>query len=172
MKFLPKCAIFIGGIFFILGMFPGVHAKISETFYEDNFDPSFFRDVAVGKTPHPYVEALKALKEEKMITGNPDGTFAPDKWISRSEFVTMVTASLKVNPSTLTGSNCFKDVASEWFAKFACSAKQKGFVSENPDGTFRPGNPVNLAEASAIFIKAYEFSPKKLAMNELWYKPS
>lgn len=118
---------------------------------------------------HPYAKTIDSLKQKGFVAGYPDGTFSPDTTVSRAEFITMIMASTSEN---LTGENCFKDVKNEWFAKFVCSAKNKGFISGYSDGTFGPANNINFAEASAVLAKAYKLNPAKPAKGEAWYKPA
>lgn len=126
----------------------------------------YFKDVPDN---HPFAETINDLKMKGLVKGYPDETFAPDSTISRAEFITMVMASISKNPQ---GANCFKDVKNEWFARFICAAKTKNLVRGYPDGTFKPGNNINFAEASAILAQANRLKPKKPAAGEVWYKPA
>lgn len=118
---------------------------------------------------HPFAQTIEVLKQKGFVKGYPDGTFSPDTTVSRAEFITIIMASTGEN---LSGENCFKDIGSEWFAKFVCSAKKKGFINGYSDGTFKPANNINLAEASAVLAKAYKLNPLKPAKGEPWYKPA
>lgn len=118
---------------------------------------------------HPFAASIGQLKNKGLVKGYADGTFAPDTSVSRAEFITMVMASINKNPQ---GKNCFKDVKDEWFAKFVCAARAKGFVKGYADGTFKPANNINFAEASAIIAQANSFKPAKAKTGEKWYKPA
>jgi hypothetical protein len=49
---------------------------------------------------------------------------------------------------------CFPDVPmGEWFAKYVCLAKMLGIIGGYPDGTFKPADNVNLAEALKIIFE-------------------
>ncbi|MEK7172185.1 MAG: beta-propeller domain-containing protein, partial [Patescibacteria group bacterium] len=147
-------AVIINGLFFVpVGLF----AKETAPAFPD-----------VPKE-HPFAQTIETLKQKGFIKGYPDGTFSPDTTVSRAEFITIIMASTGEN---LSGANCFKDVKDEWFAKFVCAAKKKGFISGYKDGNFKPANNINLAEASAVLAKAYKLSPSKLAKGEPWYKPA
>ncbi len=117
---------------------------------------------------HPFGATIEYLKNNGMVKGYPDGTFAPESSISRAEFITIVVASIDKNP---TGENCFKDVQKQWFARFVCSAKNKGLISGYADGNFKPQNNINFAEASAVLARAYNLKPATPANGEPWYKP-
>lgn len=46
-------------------------------------------------------------------------------------------------------------VASDWYAKYVCFAKDKGIIGGYPDGTFKPAQNVNVAEALKIVLETY-----------------
>lgn len=118
---------------------------------------------------HPFYDTVLKADEQDFMEGYPDGSFKPDNSISRAEFITMVVASLTANPQ---GSDCFKDVKREWYARRVCEARRRGLVSGYVDGTFKPANNINFAEASAILAKAYRLNPLRLKAGEPWYKPA
>ncbi|PIQ77653.1 hypothetical protein COV82_03160 [Candidatus Peregrinibacteria bacterium CG11_big_fil_rev_8_21_14_0_20_46_8] len=119
-------------------------------------------------TNHPFVSSIGDLKERAFVAGHPNGTFTPDRTIPRAEFITMVIASIEDNPE---GANCFEDVQEQWYARFICSAKELGLVAGHPDGTFRPGNNISLAEASAILTRAYKLKKTAAGARDPWYRP-
>lgn len=125
-----------------------------------------FKDVP---SDHPFAETISSLKAKSFVNGYGDGTFGPDFSVSRAEFITMIAAATKMKTF---GANCFKDVKNEWFAKFVCGAKSKGLIKGYGDGTFKPANNINFAEASAVIAKAYSLNPFKAAGAEPWYKPA
>ncbi|MFA6521423.1 MAG: beta-propeller domain-containing protein [Candidatus Gracilibacteria bacterium] len=125
-----------------------------------------FNDVSAE---HPFIKGITYLKGKGLVKGYGDGTFQPDSSVSRAEFITMVMASVNTNPQ---GSNCFKDVKDEWFAKFVCQAKTQKLISGYNDGTFKPNNNINFAEASVILAKANKLSLEALKAGEPWYKPA
>lgn len=129
-------------------------------------DMSAFTDVPSN---HPFVKTINILKERGLVKGYPNGTFAPDNSVNRAEFITMVIAGIDSNPK---GSNCFKDVKDEWFAKYVCSAKTKGLVSGYANKTFNPSGNISFAEAGVILANAYKLQAKKAASGEVWYKPA
>jgi uncharacterized protein YkwD len=55
-----------------------------------------------------------------------------------------------------------------WFAPYVCAAKKYGILSGYPDGTFRPGNPINFAEVAKIVVTAFEYNTSP---GTPWYVP-
>lgn len=66
------------------------------------------------------------------------GAIAPDLFEIKSE-----KNSKKTEDENLY-ENCFEDVEDEWFAPYVCYAKEKGWVTGYPDGTFKPENNVKF----------------------------
>lgn len=52
-----------------------------------------------------------------------------------------------------------------------CAAMRDGYVSGYRDATFRPDQPINVAEASKILAKAFGLSSDNADAKVLWYAP-
>jgi len=125
---------------------------------------------------HTHYEAILFLQANRIVEGYPDGTFRPDSTINRAEFTKILVESISV-PNVIetclqNNPSLFKDVnAQEWFSKYVCTAKKFGMIYGNPDGTFRPANPLNFAEAATLIARNYG------VVNEIpkpvteWYRP-
>ncbi|MFA6305160.1 MAG: beta-propeller domain-containing protein [Candidatus Gracilibacteria bacterium] len=130
-------------------------------------------------------KAVYFLANEGVVKGYSDGTFGLDKEINRAEFLKIVMEAkdkivkeevsgdgAKVSDSDVTaweGSNCYKDVKNEWFAPYICSATLAGWVSGYSDGTFRPADTINFAEASKIISNILELSVST-GSSKNWYE--
>ncbi len=119
-------------------------------------------------TNHPNHTAITYLKDQQIIDGNPDGTFKPQNTLNRAELtkIAVLSADLPLEEPN----NCFPDVPdTEWFAPFVCTAKANGIVAGYPDGTFRPSNPINRAEAFKIISESqntpYQNASPQTAQN-------
>ena len=114
----------------------------------------------------PYSDAIDFLEEKGTIEGYTDGSYRPYEPINRAEFTKIVMESIGPNNG---GRDCFHDIGTEWFAKYVCDAKNKGVVSGHPDGYFRPGENINLAEALKIVLEAYDIQPLE-NLHARWYE--
>ncbi|PIR53183.1 hypothetical protein COU76_02400 [Candidatus Peregrinibacteria bacterium CG10_big_fil_rev_8_21_14_0_10_49_10] len=114
-------------------------------------------------------EAVEFLVKRGVLQGYPDGTFKPDQVINRAEFLKIVFQGRSgVEP---VGRRCFSDVNPDaWFAPYVCAAKRRGIVDGYPDGTFRPGQTVNTAEALKMALNAYQWSVTE-GKGEKWHQP-
>jgi uncharacterized protein YkwD len=130
---------------------------------------SLFADVPVGA---PYHDAIDSLQSQGVIKGYDDGLFHPERTVLRAELVTMLGKTLfssSVLGNCPVASPLFSDVrSSDWFFPAVCIGKQNHMLDGYPDGSFRPGNPVTVAEA-AKFIAS--FFHMELPTGTPWYKP-
>ncbi|MEK9160211.1 MAG: S-layer homology domain-containing protein [Patescibacteria group bacterium] len=124
---------------------------------------SSFSDVS----GHNNKEAIDYLYDLGVVEGYNDGTYRPNNTINRAEFVKILTEI--EYPNEATGDGCFSDMSSEWYVKYVCYAERHGIVDGYSDGTFRPGNQINLAEALKIVLETYEFDICTTCY-EIWYE--
>lgn len=89
-----------------------------------------------------------------IIKGYPDGTFGPDRPVTRAELVTMVVRTLNLSPE---GTPPFRDSLAHWAERYIAAAAKAGIIAGYPDGTFRPNAPVTRAEAAKIVGLAFGF---------------
>jgi len=95
-------------------------------------------------------DSLDYMYKQHVIDGYPDGTFRPLDNINRAELVKLLMSGANIAPD-LTLRNCFWDVGiADWYVGWVCTAKEKGWIEGYPDGSFKPDNPVNKAEAAKI----------------------
>jgi len=105
---------------------------------------------------HPNSDAILYLEDVDVIDGYPDGSFKPNGSINRAELMKMVVEMMVGDPVGLGDyGNCFPDVLDDWYAPHVCYAYEQGWVDGYPDGTFKPGNNTNRAEAIKIILNAY-----------------
>ena len=110
-----------------------------------------FTDVSAGTQ---YRESISEMKDRGVIEGYADGKFRPLNTINRAEFLKIVLEG-RQNDADYSGGNCFPDVRSEWFAPYVCTAKSEGIIGGYPDGTFKPEQNINFAEAGKIFALSF-----------------
>ncbi len=117
-----------------------------------------------------YRDSVSALHERGVITGYGDGTFKPGNAINRAEFLKIVFTARGGEP-TVAGS-CFSDVPEDaWYAPFVCAAARRNIVNGYPDGSFHPDQPVNVAEALKMLVRAYERETAEEPAGDKWYEP-
>lgn len=106
-----------------------------------------FDDVFTWQWHAGYIERGEQLG---WATGYDDNTFHPDTPITRIDLAVFATMAMGFEPIDAEESS-FSDVSPEaWYHPWLESAKANGVIQGYPDGTFRPDNPVNRAEAATI----------------------
>lgn len=91
--------------------------------------------------------------EKGYISGYEDGTFKPDKTVSRAEFSKMINNAIKLT-AVGTAKADFTDVASkDWFFNEVKKAENAGYITGYEDGSFRPSNSVTRQEAAVILSR-------------------
>ncbi len=118
--------------------------------------------------------SINLLAEQGVVEGYADGTFRPDARINRAEFLKILMEARYAELETPKDLQCFSDLmvrVPQWYARPVCLARQLGIVGGYPDGTFRPGKDVNLAEALKIALLAFDVQAGQAAENEQWFEP-
>ncbi len=106
-------------------------------------------------------DAIVYVKGLGAMTGNPDGTFAPDAILQRDQVAKIVleTFSLFVDGSNYCASSIpFGDIASSaWSYQYICRAKAlslvTGYLSGPDKGFYRPSRSMSRVEFLAILLR-------------------
>ena len=157
-----------------------------------------FDDVSFS---HESRDAILELRERGVLQGYPDGNFYPDVRINRVEFTKIVIGALygdvviedclktvefeeleqgtDINYRELQEllafeETKFKDVDyNEWYGPYLCTAQRENIVGGYEDGTFKPEQRVNFAEAATILARAFNIlkASRHLTPDQIWYRP-
>ena len=160
-------------IILLTGLFAGVASAMP---LDGSTGP--FSDV--GKD-NEYYDALVYLKDKGVISGYPDGSFKPFQTINRAEFTKIVMGANGYDPAKdpsgfdiySAGDLGFKDVADKaWYVPYLRDAKTKDVIGGYPDGTFKPAQEINFAEASKIIVVSMggEFAGAGYAPEDWFHK--
>lgn len=120
----------------------------------------------------PYRDAIQELTDRGVVEGYEDGTFRPDAPVNRAEFLKILLDTRFPKALPPNDLRCFADLevqTPQWYAQSVCLARALGIVSGYPDGWFRPGKPVSLAEALKMSFRT--FSIPLSPGNGPWYEP-
>jgi len=95
-------------------------------------------------------EMYRAITNTTVFTGYPDGTFKPDKTITRAEMA-LICSYLPYGGKGEKEPESYKDIdSSEWFYSGVVETSNRGLFTGYEDGTFRPNIPVTKFETSVI----------------------
>ncbi len=114
---------------------------------------------------------ISVLEQEEVISGNDDGSFAPERAMNRAEFCKVIVNATGVD-KYLPLTSHFPDIErDDWFFDFVETAKYYGWIDGYPDGTFRPGNKINRAEAAKILANAFDLPIPDRKAGQEWSVP-
>lgn len=88
----------------------------------------------------------------KIINGFEDGTFRPDNYVSRAEFVKMLTAILDIKPES---GDIFDDVkSSDWYAPYIAAAYNNNIIKGLTKTSFAPNEKISRQDAVTVVYRA------------------
>lgn len=130
---------------------------------------SGFSDVSMSTK---YYEAITFIQDRGIVEGYEDGTYKPNKVLTRAELlkIIMEASFVGANFEQYADDDCFDDVRNgDWYVKYVCFAKTRQMVSGYPEtNDFRPNNTVNFVEALKITLGGFEY--KIESDPDVWYK--
>lgn len=132
------------------------------------FASVIFSDISPNNS---FFNAVNYVQSQGIVNGYNDGTYKPDNQINRAEFIKIVISAVFPENKILgcVPSKTFSDVhSSDWFYPYICTALNNGIVDGYPDGSFKPANYINFAEASKIIVNAFGY---ETSSKNLWYQP-
>lgn len=107
-----------------------------------------------------YYNAVCTLTKAKILNGNPDGTFAPNKPITRAEFAAI--AGRFYNSECTCDTDHFSDIAGHWGQSEINHAACEDLIHGYPGTTeYRPDALITRAEAVTIVNRMLERVPEK-----------
>ena len=109
-----------------------------------------------------YGEPVNVLSGLGVIGGFPDGTFGPEKEVTRAQMATMIVNCLGMTVTGQTDTK-FSDVpASHWASGFINYAASVGFIAGYPDGSFKPDQQVTYDQALTMIVAAEGYKSDSL----------
>ncbi len=98
-------------------------------------------------------EYINHLYEEGVVSGYNENLFGPDNPITRAQFTKMVTEIMDYELVEEIDEPLFIDLEdTDWYTPYIEAAKNNGIIDGYKDGTFKPNNSINRAEAMKIVI--------------------
>ena len=95
-----------------------------------------------------YADTVGYAVQKGIVSGYPDGSFKPNKPITRAEFASIAS---RFDALAQGQAIAFSDLApSHWGYKAIGSAASKGWISGYPDNTFRPEKAITRAEVTSV----------------------
>ncbi|OCT11298.1 hypothetical protein A8709_06375 [Paenibacillus pectinilyticus] len=123
--------------------------------------------IHIGQAIESYDFTMEPIAKEKgthnnYIAGYPDGTFGPDRNITRAE-VAAVFARITNNYQLVlnaSDANSFNDVSSShWAKEYIESVRASGLMLGVTDSSFLPESPITRGEVAAIIARFKKLAP-------------
>ncbi|MHB8157535.1 MAG: S-layer homology domain-containing protein [Desulfocucumaceae bacterium] len=108
---------------------------------------------------------ISSLFGSGIVGGYPDGTFKPEKSVTRAEFVKMLTKAMGM-PDVKPGNPSFSDVLpGDWCYGCIEAAVGAGLVKGDETGDFRPDSLITREEMAVVLIQAMKKESVALASS-------
>ncbi|MDQ6417910.1 S-layer homology domain-containing protein [Paenibacillus sp. LHD-117] len=100
---------------------------------------------------------IAAAADEGWISGYADGTFQPNRLMSREEMTVVAMRAAELPAITEAGTDFSDDeTISDWARGFVAAAVKQGIVAGKDDGTFQPGSDSTRAQAVTVIRRLFE----------------
>ena len=131
----------------VTGLKPNTKYSITVTAMNTN-GRSLFSEVLTIQT------ANEPGSHSHYLFGYPDGTFKPERFISRAEVAAALVRLQLGNDIPAVSTINYSDMrANQWSAKYVAAATTAGIVVGMSDGTFKPDQAVTRAEFAVIAVR-------------------
>lgn len=110
---------------------------------------------------HVNETAIETLIDFGVIDGYEDGTYRPDRFITRAEVAKLMVAAISDNLPEEYG-ELFLDVTDQWYAPYVEKAAELKLVNGYGDGYFRPENNITFREMVTIMLNALGYDAPNL----------
>ncbi|MCR4963931.1 MAG: S-layer homology domain-containing protein [Firmicutes bacterium] len=105
-----------------------------------------------------YNTAISTLAQAGVVNGYPDGSFKPDRPVTRAEFAALFSRFFS---ASVTATVSFNDIRGHWAEEVILNAASRGYIYGYPNGSFGPNRPITRAEAMALTNRVLERKPHK-----------
>lgn len=104
-----------------------------------------------------HTEAVDVMSTLGVLKGNDDGSYAPERVVTRGEMAKIITVMLNggKDPTLGSGSSVmFSDIANHWAKNYIEYCASMDIIAGRGDGTFDPDGPVTGAAAAKMLLVA------------------
>lgn len=160
---MKKLGIIFGLFLFLMNAHP-VTSGALDSWYSDVPDS------------YAYYDGIFYMTQAEYVSGYEDGTFKPENEVSRVEALKMILSVAEVESvDTSTVSVAFTDMdPGAWYDEYIRLALIFDIISGHPDGSFKPEDTVNRAEALKMLLIAtgtvVPEEPENEEEGSIWYE--
>ncbi|MEG6614150.1 S-layer homology domain-containing protein [Pseudoclostridium thermosuccinogenes] len=126
---------------------------------------AFINDV--DKSSNYAKEAIIALAERGIISGDQNGNFNPHNIITRSEMVKILVNVLGIDTTNVPLKPTFSDVPStHWAYKYVEAAYREGIIKGLPDGSFGRNQELTREQMAAMLVRSMGLTDQMLNYSQ------
>ena len=120
-----------------------------------------------------YTEAVDVMTALGILNGNPDGSFAPTKSLTRAQAAKMVSYLLNGGKDVndlYSGANTFSDCTTNWAKGYIAYVNQTGIVSGVGGGKFNPNGTLTGVALAKMMLTSlgYDAQIEKYQNDTSW----
>lgn len=116
-----------------------------------------------------HADAVGYMEKNNYISGYKDGTFKPNKKISRAEFSALVSRYLNLD---MPGDITFRDVkTTDWYYNPIAQMVSGGYMNGKSKNKFDPDKAITRAEALSVLVKVANRTPDKEFLDKYSVNP-
>jgi len=123
--------------------------------------PQMYSDI--GKDPSE--QAVHLLSGYGIINGYPDGTFKPDKPVSRAEMAKIITVAAGYYEYSKNMTSVYEDMVGHWAESYVELANVLNIVKGTSKNTYEPDNYIKFEEATTMIIRLLGYTDESLGGN-------
>lgn len=145
----------------ILGSFSGAFAQDNGT------SVPVLSDIA-GLSGQEQIQVCQSLG---IVTGNPDGTYQPEKPLNRAEFAAMIVRTMGIHQSALkesAGSPFLDTDGYGWSVKYLAYCQARGIMLGDGKGNAMPGRTITVNEAITMILRALGYTDGAAVLSGKW----
>ena len=117
------------------------------------------------------IKAINSLAQKGILQGNSDGTFSPDRLVTRDEFVKMIVMAFDVQMSD--GELNYDDIdQNSWSEKFVAAAVNAGIISGIDETHFGSGMNITRQDAAVIAERTMKYKGIEMESSSLNFDDS
>jgi hypothetical protein len=108
-----------------------------------------------------YEEAVEVLMALGVVNGYPDGTYKPERVVTRAEMAKLLVEALGYG-QLAGGQAVYSDTSGHWAEGYIAIATGINLVQGYPDGTFKPEGTLTFDEAVTMILRALGYTDESL----------
>ena len=104
-----------------------------------------------------YSDAVGFLAARDIVKGMPNGTFAPNHFVKRADFLIMAMNAFGIAPDD-NATDHFSDTGNSYYTAYVATAKRLGIVNGTGDNQFMPDKPISRQDMLVILHRLLEYA--------------